>query len=377
VQENACFKKIVYTVYCKFGGTPLLPEAEIIQKLLEMTEFAPFNVTSVDPRDRSSEERKSRPFATLDLEWRGRRRRFVAQCKELSTPKFIEAAAEEARGFARGDFLPLVIVPYLSPEALKRLESMEVSGLDLCGNGVVVIPGEWLVVRTGAGNQFPTSAPIKNVFRGTSSLVSRVFLSRPEYDSVTEVQDEVRRRGGQVHISTVSKVLHALEEELIIARTRETIRLVNPERLLNLLAENYRPPEIGRCICVRVPEVIAFLAKLSTIAEESGIGVAADTLSRHILQSTARDKKVALPRVVYVSSLKVFDEIIPAPIKERGENIELHEIDDPTIFFDPRQESCFPWTSILQAYLELTQTENTGSRELVRKMRDKITNRIL
>lgn len=352
----------------------MLPEADIINKLLERLDFAPFNITNLTPRRRSPEERKSQPAVTLDMEWRGRRRKFAAQCKKLSTPKFIEEAAEQARRFARaqGDSLPLVIVPYLSPEALNRLESMEVSGLDLCGNGIVVVPGEWLVLRTGADNQFPTSAPIKNVFRGISSLVSRVFLSRPEYDSVTEVQDEVARRGGQVHISTVSKVLHVLEEELIIARPSETIRLSNPERLLDLLAKNYRAPEIARHIYVRVPEAATFLAKLSTIAKERGIGVAADTLSRYIHGPTADEQKVILPRVVYVSSFEVLDEIIPVPVTGRGENIELRETDDPTIFFDPRRESCIPWTSPLQTYLELANTE--GAEELAGEARDEILN---
>lgn len=350
----------------------MLPEADIIRKLLEKEEFAPFKITNIDSRYRSSEERKSRPVATLDMEWRGRRRKFVAQCKELSTPKFVESAAEQARRFAkaRGDSLPLVIVPYLSPEALTRLESLEVSGLDLCGNGIVVVPGEWLVVRTGAGNQFPTSAPIKNVFRGASSLISRVFLSRPEYDSVTEVQDEVRRRGGQVHISTVSKVLHMLEEELIIVRSSESIRLANPEHLLDLLAKNYRAPDIARHICVWVPEAATFLTKLSTIARERGIGVAADTVTRNTLGSTVDGKKVAFPRAVYVSSLEVLDEIIPTPVAGRGENIELRETDDPTVFFDPRQEGCIPWTAPLQTYLELANTE--GQEKLAGETRDQI-----
>ena len=60
----------------------------------------------------------------------------------------------------------------------KRLEREGVSGLDLCGNGVVTVPGEWLVYRTGKPNLYPQSFPIKNVFRGASSLVARVFLLR-------------------------------------------------------------------------------------------------------------------------------------------------------------------------------------------------------
>ncbi len=43
-------------------------------------------------------------------------------------------------------------------------------------------------------------------------MVSRVFLLRSMFGSVTAVREEVRRRGGSVSMSTVSKVLKALAE---------------------------------------------------------------------------------------------------------------------------------------------------------------------
>jgi hypothetical protein len=351
----------------------LLPEADIIRKLLEKAEFTPFRITNIDLQSRSTEERKSRPVATLDLEWRGRSRRFAAQCKELSTPKFLEEAAEQARRFAkaRGDSLPLVIVPYLNPEALNRLEAMEVSGLDLCGNGIVVVPGEWLVVRTGSGNQFPTSAPIKNVFRGTSSLVSRAFLYRPNFNSVTEVQDEVLLRGGQVHISTVSKVLHTLEEELIITRAERSIRLVDSARLLDLLEENYREPEVGRRVQVRVHDAVEFVGKLSAIAREQKVYVAADTLTRRTPGGLTAHK-ASFPVAVYVSSLQVLDEIIPTPAASHAEKIELIQTEELTVFFNPRWENGFPWTSLLQVYLTLARSDVRQDRERAVAVRAKI-----
>ena len=104
---------------------------------------------------------------------------------------------------------------------LDDLEARSVSGIDLCGNGVVIVPGEWYVRRTGQPNPFRAEGVIKNVYRRSSSVVARLFLARPEFDSVQDALEELRRRGGRVTLPTVSKVCRRLEDDLIIERKGE------------------------------------------------------------------------------------------------------------------------------------------------------------
>jgi len=54
----------------------------------------------------------------------------------------------------------MIVTPYLSPERLNELEERGISGVDLSGNGIVVIPGEMFVRRTGEPNRFPTGRRI-------------------------------------------------------------------------------------------------------------------------------------------------------------------------------------------------------------------------
>src|SRR4029078_6306480 len=124
----------------------------------------------------------------------------------------------------------MVILPYLSDDRLRELDAARVSGLDLCGNGVIIIPKDLLVYRTGAPNRFTTSAPIKNIYRGTSSLVARTFLLRPQYPSLSELQAEIERRGGRVSLPTVSKVVSGLEDDLIVGRNDSALRLLQPDK---------------------------------------------------------------------------------------------------------------------------------------------------
>jgi hypothetical protein len=210
--------------------------------------------------------------AQFSLRWGERVFQFAVECRRLWTPKAVAEAAEAIRsvvgqiakavqwplgplpvaGTSRSPFYPLVLVPYLGEEQLTALEAQKVSGLDLCGNGVVVVPGELLVFRTGFPNRFRSEAAIKNVYRKNSSMVARAFLLVPEFSSVQEAREDIRRRGGEVSLATVSKVCSKLDADLVITRTQgessvaRRLRLLQPDTLLDRLAKNYAPPEVNR-----------------------------------------------------------------------------------------------------------------------------------
>jgi hypothetical protein len=116
-------------------------------------------------------------------------------------------------------YMTMIVVSYLRPEVLNRLEEVEISGIDLSGKGLVQVPSKRLVRRTVEKKiRFPASTPIKNVYRGTSSLVPRVFFSSTPYDNISPVQDEITHRGGKIPIGTISKAIKLLEADLIISR---------------------------------------------------------------------------------------------------------------------------------------------------------------
>src|SRR5262249_34215910 len=88
---------------------------------------------------------------------------------------------------------------------------------------------------------------IKNVYRGSSSQVARLFLASPEFDSVQDALTDLLRRGGSVTLATVSKVCKRLEEDLVVERKRGGVtsrRLIQPEKLLDQLAANYTAPTV-------------------------------------------------------------------------------------------------------------------------------------
>jgi hypothetical protein len=302
--------------------------------------------------------------AVLELTWNGQSRLFAIEYKSTSSPAMVKAAVQQIQSLSRPPLLwPMVLFPYLPEERLQELEREGVSGLDLCGNGVVTVPGEWLVSRTGRPNLYPQSFPIKNVFRGTSSLVARVFLRRISYDAVGEIREEIKRRSGKVAFSTVSKVLARLEEELIVGRQSGKIRLLQPEKLLQRLVENYQPPKIRR----------RFVGKCSTRADvllrgradwlaEDGTALAVTGIS-----STPFYTAAALEETMSVYCSDIDDVLerlrqVGEEIREqdRFPNLELLETSDDFVYFDPWVRASCPWASPVQTYLELA---TGGKRE--------------
>ena len=185
------------------------------------------------------------------MQWEQQKYRFAAETKALSTPKSLDSAALQIRRASQWLGLhPLLVTTYLSEDTLQWLEKEGISGLDLCGNGVVVVPGKLFVWRSGVANKYPRGTAIQNVYRGNSSLVARAFLLKPRYDSAQELLAEVRGHGGEVTLATVSKVCSALSEDLLIERRKiertTRLKLLQPDRLLEALAANFQPPAVER-----------------------------------------------------------------------------------------------------------------------------------
>jgi hypothetical protein len=335
----------------------MITESDILSRLAEKPDFPPLRGTieEFNPSLFLNGGEKSADLV-LTFEWENQRRKFVVEFKSQSAPSYLATAIEQVRSYnaARPDLLPLVIVPYLGPRSLERLIAAEVSGLDLCGNGVINVPGQWFVFRTGEKNRFPSSQPIKNIYRGTSSIVARVFLLRPTYNSVTEVLEEIKKRKGEVTLSTVSKVLKALQQDLIISRN-DGIRLLQPDRLLNQLQETYRRPWTKPRLQGKINDVQNLIMKAVNVAENSKLLVARRSQIPYVILPSSNEITS-----LYVSSAAPFLKEFDFEETSRFPNVEFLETDDPTVYFDRRETGPIPSISPLQAYLELSKG---GKRE--------------
>jgi hypothetical protein len=287
----------------------------------------------------------------LDLEWSGEAKRFAAEYKSIGTPETVRRAAQQAIELAAHDpsWHPLVVVPHLSSSSFEVLLESGISGFDLSGN-YVVQADHWFVYRADQPNRFPSDATLKNAYRGKSALVGRLLLSAPVHDQVTHVHERVEARGGVISLSLVSKALSALEEDLIVDKSGGTIRLVQPERLLDKLEASYAAPSVrskrtGEAAPSRLVSTDAALN-----ATKLGLRVALWDDQRFVVAPTVGERVR-----IYTSKPSSWAEELGFAETNRFANVELIETKEPGVFFDTDLVEGFPRCSKLEVYLQLSR----------------------
>jgi hypothetical protein len=297
--------------------------------------------------------------AYVEASWRKTTARFAIECKSISTPRAFRDGLNLLRSttLPKG-YRPMLVMPFLSEPQLQELEREGISGIDLCGNGVVVVPGMFAVSRNGAKNRFSSSAPIKNIYRKNSSMVGRVFLALPRYGTVQEICSEINRRNLLVKrwnkrpmsLSTVSKSLKTLEEDLIVER-KDVIRLIQPDKLLEKLSESYAPPKINERVRLKIPEESGTLWELLQKQSQDLNLPLVTTGTSSVTQYAVMQRGDVLS--VYCPFLEMLLERLPGSRSDRFPNLELVETEDETVYFDGRKEGNSWWASSVQVYLEL------------------------
>lgn len=324
-----------------------------------------------EPLEIKLEDRKTKAGgddARLSIGWKNNSEIFIAEILGQATPKQIDLGIfrlEKKTKQAGKPFFPVIIAPYLNEQTLKRLAEAEISGIDLSGNGVVVVPGKLFVYRTGEKNKFPSNAPIKNVFRGTSSLIARVFFTKSEYENVGEILNEITKRGGKTTFPTVSKVLKTLEEELLIVK-KEKVRLLDAKKLLDKLVKNYRRPQTKRTLSIKCADLSFALEKMSENAKKKNTLFAWDYPARYtVMPSDSSAMKI------YTQSINELLKGVDFAETSRFPDIILLETDEPTVYFDRRKEKDAYFLSPLETYLQLS-TEGKREQEAAILMIDKL-----
>jgi hypothetical protein len=348
-------------------------EEEFIEWLREGRVVLPHaSLELLDPEPAGTAGR--RIDALVRLHWESATYDFAVEYRRRSTPQALQEAIRKVLVGDRPEGArPMVVAPYLSENHLDVLDQEGVCGVDLCGNVLIHIPGRLLIYRTGQPNLFPHSDPIKNVYRGVSSTVARVFLLQPRFESVTRIRDVVWWRGVEVSLPTVSKVLKALQEDLIVSREGGEIRLIQPEKLLDRLVENFKSPDIRRYLHAKVPyDREALIQRLNEQAGRYDVHWALSGLG-----SATRYGVMAVPEVlsIYCTDQHRLLTGVEARETDRFPNLEVIETRDPTVYFDRRVEEGCPWASPIETYLELMRGDKRD-RETAEQVRQVILNEL-
>jgi hypothetical protein len=332
-------------------------EASIRAQLADLR-LGPIRLQAAEPEARLAADR--RPDVLVSARWGDSEQLYACAIKARSTPRVVDAAVAQAQRAARqADLLPLVVVPYLGEERLASLEREGVSGIDLCGNGVVIGPG-LRVWRSGQPNRYKDSAPIRNVFGGVSSLIGRCFLLCPEFASMTALRAFAieRMASGKLSLGTVSKVVRVLDEQVLVQRQQDGLRLVDPEGLRQRLLRGYRARPTLRLEGRTDLGIDEAWRRLATTAADA----AALRCTATGIGSVGRYGVLSAPAKIslYVSDLAAVRDLLEVQETRLFPNVELIEDGSEVVHFDRRVEGDVAWASPIQAWVELMEA---GPRE--------------
>ncbi len=321
------------------------------------------------PRDPSG---RAGPAFAVNVVWGNERFEFAAEANARNTPRALEQAIGQSRRWALASGrLPMVIVPFLAEKRIEQLAEEGVSGLDLCGNGLLIAAGRLLIQRTGQPNRYPESRPARFAYRGATSLVPRVFLRRARFDSVGQIREEIEAAGGNVVLSTVSKALARMADDFIIDRSANRIEVIQPDKLLDALLEDFMAPKAERVVQLKTPLVLDEIFRRVSSETDS-------TLRPRMVLSGAssQDRYAAGLRadapVVYTQDLgemrkRLGDAWVAV---DRFANLTVIETRDPTAYFDARaSENGVTFASPVQSYLELASGGDKRDFELAQQIR--------
>lgn len=248
----------------------MLPTEKQIIERIESIDFYPLKVKKISRKSLLLNKEEINPYQVgrgsyITLEWQGEKEDFVVEVKRIFTPKEVENTLLQIKNYSvskknleNKEYRPLIVTPYLRLTTISRLVEEGVSGIDLCGNAIIQIPGKWFIEKIGYSNNYPDNVPIKNVFKGNTSVVGRMFLSKPLYKKVSDIEGEIVKCGGQITLGTVSKALKVMENELIISR-KDNIKLLDAGKLLELLEKNYPGIKVNKSIKGKISSIDEFL----------------------------------------------------------------------------------------------------------------------
>lgn len=310
---------------------------------------------------------KEKADARLELERPGEPEgfRFVLEVKARSTPQTVQLAIAQARAAVQDGEWPMIQVPFLTRERLADLEREQVSGVDLCGNGVVVVPGRLYVVRSGAPNRYRDSRPLSNPYRGRSAMVARILLQRPRWESLSALAAAIQAAGPGLSLPQVSKAVQALQEDLIVSKSAGAITLREPLRLLDKLGREWRTPRMEKRQPLRLPAGTDWARILSSKPQLNWAITGESSVTRYAMFSQGGPRRIAVSSLPLAMTLLVGT---PEPVPNFAD-VELMETDEPGCFFGNEiDEKGTRWASRLQTWLEL-QSGDARQQEAAKDLR--------
>jgi hypothetical protein len=275
-----------------------------------------------------------------------RGRHWAIEVKSSSRPGQVDRAATQLGRLVDQDFIPILVVPYMSEAGAETADRLNLNWLDLSGNADIREEGLRVWVQ-GRPNRLRAAGRPSSPFAPKSARITRRLLLDPaRWWRQKDLADATGLDDGNV-----SRIVRRLVEEDLLERREQELRPRDPDLLLDAWAQDYRFD--------RHQVVLGHLSG-------GGLEVARDLDGRLgeadvVHAFTGLPAAWAMTHFARFRLTSVYVEGDPHSIAEevgmrqagKGANIQLLGPDDEDVFTGGEEFDELPCVAPVQAYLDL------------------------
>ncbi|WP_088155848.1 type IV toxin-antitoxin system AbiEi family antitoxin [Achromobacter xylosoxidans] len=288
----------------------------------------------------------------------GNRYKLVGQVQSSGQPRHVRSALLSLRDYVArqsGQVTPILIAPYLSPQAQALCRDFGVAYLDFEGNARLAF-ATFFVSRQVAKKPVMERRGLRSLFKPKSVQVLKLMLREPSRAwRVAELA-----KAADVSLGHVSNVRNSLLDREWVELGADGMFLSEPNALVDAWREAYEPPAGQR---------LAFYTSLHGTSFDVALrGGPPDDAGRIALASFSAARWLA-PFVrtgthyfyADAAGLELLRTRFKLATADKGENLVVTVLDDPGLFLDTVQPApgvvC---TSPVQTYLDLGVSGERG-----------------
>lgn len=179
----------------------------------------------------------SRIDLLLDAEIGGIRKKLVCEIKSVGEPRYLYQAIAQLKSitsFIENGY-PVVIASYISERGREICKENGIGYVDLSGNVFLNFDGVY-IEKTGKEKLQKGKSKLKSLFYPVSSRIIRVFLEDPQKEwRINNLSKEANASLGYVH-----KVVSTLQEQGYLQRSKNGVKVSEPEKLLDMWSKEYK-----------------------------------------------------------------------------------------------------------------------------------------
>lgn len=281
----------------------------------------------------------------------------VVEFKNRGQPSIVRDAAQQLRRYLRtghASAIPIVMAPYLSPQARDAAREEEVGYLDFLGNGLIAFDTVY-IEKEVAERPETVRRELRSLYKPKAARILRALLAEPGRQWRTA---ELAHDAG-VSAGMVSTVGAKLREYGWAEQTDHGLALTEPDELLDAWRENYEPPrgEEHRYYTAFHGEKLTDRLRALQL-EEGRVALASYSAAQWLSPFTRHPNSYFYADVKGLEALKRVLDLSEAP---KGGNVVVVIPEDDGVLADAQPVGDgLVATSPVQTYLDLAHAGDRG-----------------